>query len=180
MYKEPDYADSRLRETIVRHNGTPVYLFYVTNDMIAHVKSDLNSDETTPVHLDELELSAPRLGLVNLRGRVSYLSRKPLRNDYRQGVRPNQIVCLHNRCERTVKRIMECIKGEYPTLQKALEMTIDGWSEVAISRELFIKKRRDVVEVHRSWKGKVGVVEKGSVVFDENKKHLSILLGDYS
>lgn len=177
MYKEPDYADSRLRDTVVRFQGKPAYLTRVDNDLNAFIRLDLDSEDEKVVHLDELELSSPPLGYFNSGNKAHYFSRRPLRNDYRQGIRPNQIVVLSGTASPSWGRLMQCIEGKFPSLEEALK-TLEQRSmkSVAFSREFCLFKEKGKILLVRSWKGRVGEVVEGKINLDKGKEHLSKLL----
>lgn len=174
MYKEPEYAESRLVDTVVRWGDKPVYVCSVGRDMLCEVRTSLESGESHKVHLDELNVLSPPLGFTNIGAKAYYISRRPTRRDYRQGVRQNQLVCLFGGEPRiTHSTIMKCIKGVFPSLEVALSSIDNGYKSVGISRDLCITNTR---VIQHCWKGRVGKVIDGALVLDEDKQHLSYLL----
>jgi hypothetical protein len=177
MYKEPEYADSRLTNTIVRWGDKPVYVQEVGGDMMCRVKTDLDSDEHHKVHLDDLSVLSPPLGFVNIGSRAVYISRKPIRRDYRQGLRIGQLVCLFGGVgDISYAVIMKCVKGDFPTLSKALSQLDDGARSVGVSRDLCVTRTSGKPSVQHCWKGKVGSVIDGKIVLLKEKMHLTYLL----
>jgi len=180
MYKEPEYAQSRIGGTIVLYGKVPVYVESVEHDMTCIVRLDLDSERVKSIPFDDLNVLAPKLGFINSNGRAFYLSRKPLRNDWRQGLRPNQVVIITDkRVEGRVSHsmIMNCIKGEFPSKLKAVGMLNAGWRSVALSRELCLyKKDNGNHELHYTWHGKVGARVGKELTLDEGSEHLKHLL----
>lgn len=184
MYKDAEYARSRLQGTIVLHGSIPVYVEEVEHDMTCIVRIDIDSNQVKPIPFDDLNVLAPKLGYVNLQGKAHYVSRKPLRNDWRQGLRPSQCVILNGK--RGVvgghvshSMIIDCIKGEFPSKRKALAMMKEGWKSVALSREFCLHRDDDGAhELHYTWHGKVGVMKGKDLTLDDGNEHLEYLLGD--
>lgn len=179
VYKDSEYADSRLRGTVVLLNGTPVYVTRVNDDLTCTVRNDEDDDEGEfRVECDDLNVLAPKLGFVNSGGRALYLSRKPMRCDWRQGLRPAQITILTGRIGNrpTFRDIMKCLRGEYKKLPASIRLLSEGHSSVAISRELCLVKKRNLIEVHYCWRGRVGTLSKKVITLDGKHKHLSYLL----
>jgi hypothetical protein len=87
MYRKEDwaYANTRVRGTYVLHKGQLKFVGGVNPDGVLLENVGL-------VPLDEIEVQNFNLGYVNFRGQASYLSRKPMRHDWRQGLRQNNVV----------------------------------------------------------------------------------------
>ena len=91
MYDDARYAQSRLEQTIVRNSDNePVTVLTVESTGLGklicecwdHVKE---KEQTYP--LDSLNLKPIPLGYMNYRNYCAYLSRMPMRQDWRQGLR---------------------------------------------------------------------------------------------
>lgn len=175
MYKEADYAGSRINHTIVRLGDEPVYVHEVYGDMTCAVSNADGDDKR--VSLDDLNVLAPPLGFFNHNGTANYLSRRPLRNDYRQGIRTSQLVILKGHMGEVRRtHVMRCIKGEYPTLSSALDKISEGAESVAISRDLCLEGGNGSINLCYKWYGEVGTIVKGEVVLSEGNEHLQYCL----
>ena len=180
MYKEPEYADSRLRGTIVRLGDEPVFVDNVDGEMICSV-STLEGLAPVRIHVDELNLMSPPLGFVNRNGKAVYISRKPMRQDWRQGVRTNSIITFVGnepaRVDMDNTTIMRCIKGDYPSIGDAVNaLEVGEARSAAISREFCLYKHMDNIKVRYSWKGCVGKVEGGKITLLKKWKYLNHLV----
>lgn len=178
MYKEPDYARSRLNSTIVKHKGLAVQVQNVDEDMSCHVsKADGTAYE---IHIDELDLRAPELGMVNYRGRASYISRRPLRRDWRQGVRRSQVRTLFGALEVSTRMLMDCVTGKFYTFPECigkLYAEMGRWSSVAIDRQFCVKRRSGTsVNIIYKWYGTVATVNRDGTGLEVkgDYKHLEI------
>tara|TARA_R110000772_G_scaffold129472_2_gene237615 strand:+ start:30525 stop:31067 length:543 start_codon:yes stop_codon:yes gene_type:complete len=177
MYVEPDYANSRLNRTVVRLGNIPVYVVNVRGDKQCEVLHDINKEEEVAlVHLDDLNPLSPALGYTNYNGKALYLSRKPLRRDYRQGLRTSQVeVMVGNRGDNSIKLIMRCITGDFPTIQRANEKLIDGARSVAISRDVCLTRNGIKINVMYKWHV-VGLYKDGAIVLNEKYSFLRKLV----
>jgi hypothetical protein len=176
MYKEADYAHSRITNTIVRLGTEAVFVRCVRDDMSCEVTSDVDSDESRSVHLDELNPLSPPLGFINWRGRVYYLSRRPMRRDWRQGIRPNQLRCMVGVTDITHNMVMDCIRGNtFPTVRYAIGKVVGGKAGVAISRDFALKRNGGAVVLMYKWH-KVGIVEDNVIKLNDGCEHLNVKL----
>lgn len=81
-----DYAGTRLRDTVVRYEGEPVYVFSVSEENTAKIQvMGKGSQPYQWVPLDCLDLSPVPLGYTNTPSECSYTSRMPTRH-YKQGL----------------------------------------------------------------------------------------------
>jgi hypothetical protein len=179
MYDDSEYAESRLINTIVRHGDTAVLVRHVDEDMEAEVR-DIQTGDEYRVHLDELNLKSPPLGNVNYGRYCLYLARKPMRRDWRQGVRPHNIQIIGSAMRNPdMEAIAKCINGVFPTFEKAVQM-LDEVAEVAISRDFSIRKttRAGVYQIKYKWYGKVALVKRGEVTIQKAFLHLKDLIGE--
>jgi hypothetical protein len=179
MYGEDaDYADSRLAGTIVRLlNGEPVFVHHVRGGMDALVST--LADLYTPfnVHAGELNLVPVALGMCNFNEGAHYLSRIPLRRDWKQGLRKENFTCdtVHVQLipPTTLRQV---ILGEYPTLDECIKLCAE--------------KKVGSVAWHRHWaitskgilryknEGPVGIVRDGALALNEPYRYLQEALGE--
>jgi len=158
MYIDGDYAHSRLLHTLVRHNDVPVQVLHVSNNLMCCVSEVLGrSVKEYTVHLDELVLSSPPLGFVNGSRGCTYLCRKPMRRDWRQGLRVNTTVAqTYNLNNLDLELIALCMKGKFPKKSTALKKLRAGAKEVAISREFSLSREGNHTMISYKWYGVVG------------------------
>lgn len=139
-YEEADYARSRLPETIVRlTNGKPIFIQSVLANKVYY--NHLGEDEQRVCKLSDLNINPVPLGYVNEGNNAFYLTRSPVREDWRQGLR--------SRTMRVVgalggmgfdlddNSIAKTILGEYPSFKTALKNAEAG-AATAFSRNFAI------------------------------------------
>ncbi len=84
------------------------------------------ADDSYCLLIDELDLSSPPLGNVNTRGSSFYVSRLPKRNDWRQGLRKENLVFIHRgRMHRFEFKSLDILRipvyDKYPTYKESLK-----------------------------------------------------------
>lgn len=150
VYEDCEYARSRLNDTIVMHKRSPVRVVNVCHDMKAKVCSQLNI-KAKPyfVGCEELNILNMSLGFLNERGVASFLARRTLRHDWRQGLRPNNVSSTNIGV--SYKTISKALLHRYPTFDESLLSVVDkstscAWCEdFAIKSDMSIVWRYDVV-----------------------------------
>lgn len=97
IYDTVDYAMRNLCGTFVIHKGTNnfvkvtnVYDDLMTVELLCEI-FHISNHQTGVCKLSELSLNSPALGMANLNGNVCYVSRIPKREDWRQGLRRNNL-----------------------------------------------------------------------------------------
>lgn len=133
---EYDYADSRIRGTIVKHKGEPVYVSSVNRDG-AKIRR-FNAEQFAPeerVNLNKIDCSPFKLGYVNLYGRASYIVRVPKRNDWRQGLRPQNLQSLSGVGIQFIpeSKLYHMLVNQYPSLGDCFDK-IKYYSNVGINK----------------------------------------------
>jgi len=102
MYEDNiDYVAMRLNGTVVRWKKELLYVNniewrgeYLYADGSVVSKEEAGGMEEAGTRLDNLDLSSPVLGNTNLGGGAVYLHRQPMRNDWRQGLRRENLVIM--------------------------------------------------------------------------------------
>lgn len=116
-YIEPDYARTRLIETIVMYKGRPVTVADVALNGDCTVRY-LTDREYFVCQLGELDINPVPLGYLNTMKFATYLTRIPMRQDWRQGLRNRTM--RHNHADAqdppANKFLEACILGQYPSL----------------------------------------------------------------
>jgi hypothetical protein len=141
MYNDDiDYARGRLVDTIIRDGDEPIMitaLNYDEGDIWAqgyYLKD--NEELTIPLH--KLNLESCPLGYVNSQGNAVYCMRKPMRHDWRQGIRSANLEwkgSVQFR-ELPLKDLRNTIVGDYPDLKEVRRrLKLVRTSKVAFSRD---------------------------------------------
>lgn len=169
MYENGDavYARQRLAHTIISHQGKAVMVIDV---MSKGEKKPLNifsqeilSGQPINDSIDNYDLTPVKLGLINQEtGRggyplevptVSYLVRKPMRSDWRQGLRKENTVSELGDFWWDAKSLSKTIEGLFPTIEEARERFKKRAGNIAWCRDFFLNERG---EIHYRAFGKVG------------------------
>lgn len=159
MYDDIDYARTRLLNTVIRdNNGEPIMvrdLGYDEDDdgiiLIFNFLSDPYSAYGR-INLYEANLKPVPLGYLNTSyGSSHYLSRIPVREDWRQGLRPNNMGVQskynfsdNNMYSETIfmeflPQLGKVIRGEYPSFEESLDRVVNQkYEHVAFSRKFSI------------------------------------------
>lgn len=93
---DPDYARQRLVNTIIMHNGKAVVVTNIKR-IAANKPLEVSAQEilTGDLVADKIvnyDLTPIKIGFINHGRECAYVTRKPLRNDWRQGFRWSQAV----------------------------------------------------------------------------------------
>jgi hypothetical protein len=162
-YDSAHYASTRLDGTVIRKGNRPIYV----NSCGEHSKGiavnweDLIDHSMGTDLLDDLDINPVPLGYANHDGRVTYLTRMPMRQDWKQGLRDkNTTSCDGFGNELSYGIIARTILGEYPRFSTCLEKvgTHPMVQAMAFSRDFAIVKNGSL-----TYKGLFNV---GSVIFD--------------
>lgn len=124
MYSDDyEYAHSRLSETIVRLGDKPVYVFKVSPGMLVQYAFLENLEDIKVCDIDELDLHPVPLGYCNYNKHACYLTRMPMRRDWRQGLRRGNFTTLSGVSAERIPydSLHQTIVGDYPTFTACLE-----------------------------------------------------------
>lgn len=146
-YDTAEYAASRLIETIICHDKTPVMVNSVgmDGDKIDLIVTNLLEDnDPYHVHLDECDINPVSLGYVNHKKYAHYIMRAPMRRDWRQGLRMLNIVDAEGMNPRLIpyRTIAQTIMGSFPSFKSCLDR-INGKErieEMAFNRDFAINR----------------------------------------
>lgn len=165
-YVEPEYAATRLNETIVRLNGVPIMVTRVDEDgtVVGYYLNSLRSLVTT---LNEIDINPVDLGYCNREvGEAIYLTRAPMREDWRQGLRHNTLRTSDGRRADyiTLSELGRTIEGSFPTMMVALGRVMSkAINSLAFSRDWAFNNQADG-DVIANYKGmSVGLVDPRSL-----------------
>lgn len=149
-FKDPynlEYARTRLVGTIVRlkDNGRAVhiedmssktaYFHYLTDEIRKQDACNLTDLDITPVEL----------GYINFNGDVYYLTRMPMRRDWRQGLR--QMSCMtptNKRIDVPMSAIGKAIENIYPKFNEAITWVGKGFTSAAFSRNFAVTNKNTI------------------------------------
>lgn len=142
-YDNMNDVNMRLKGTILRYKGRPVYCSGVYDGVtvsLEYIDCPGKPEPTFVVHSSDvnLDISSAPLGWVNFKGYSLYLMRSA-RNSQKQGVNPGSLVYFdpQPRGERSTNRfrfdnhselfsIGLCVAGEYPSFKAVLKMDQGG------------------------------------------------------
>lgn len=159
MYgKDYSYASSRLCGTIVRHKGNPVMVESISYTGHATV-STVVTHKQYETHLDELDVSCPEMGMLNTLGRLKYVVRMPMRRDWKQGVRRNNVKDILHGTRLTDKEIYRVIRGNYPSYAEAICKTMEEDYPVAFHRHWAVSLDGDRLKLLYKWYGTAGYAD---------------------
>lgn len=167
------YADSRLAGTIVMLGKTPVSVDYVDEDTGATKCRTLLTGSERTVHYSELDLRPVKLGYCNTGLGCTWLARKPMRNDWRQGLRhqslfsDTQPVALI-----TGKMLGRVILGQYPSFEEACAEAFN--KPTAFGRNWAVEG----TNLMHGVLGVVGSIIDGEAILSENFMFLQEDLGE--
>jgi len=122
------YAGTRLNGTIVRtKDGVPVEVIRCSQDGAAI--QELLSDRAYMVQLGDLDVSPVPLGYALTDDGLRYVVRKPMRRDWRQGLRSNNYAFIDEvgrvtKNEKVSRKdLANCILGNYQTASECVKAT---------------------------------------------------------
>ncbi len=174
MYKDRNYARGRLENTIIRVGKRPVYVVEIPIDGSVHVFY-LENNVDKKVKYEELDMSPVPLGFINYNGYSYFAARKPMRRDWRQGLRANNTVIIGRHGgikldKRVYKPLAKTILGKYPTFEDSLiEVRELGAAQCAFSRGFGVTATNKII-----YKGDyiVGKIKGDTPILDDNYKYL--------
>lgn len=162
-------ANFRLAGTIVRLDNKPVFVHNIFAGMVAELSDLDNIYENYRVDGNKLDITPVPLGMCNFEGDVSYLTRVPVRRDWRQGLRrENFISDNYPHAGIPPHELAKVIRGEYPTFQEAYEQVKGKAKAVAWSRQWAIKRGG---QLRYKW-DTVGEYKAGQFILLDEFKHL--------
>lgn len=179
MYgKDYDYAHSRLTQTIVRRGLEPIFVHAVQRGMEVSYSPLETLDIMRVCEIDELDLHPVPLGYCNYSKYASYLSRVPLRKDWRQGLRRENFVSVNAPLSAgriPYEALSQVISGNYPSYKEALD-AIRKLKSIAWHRHWAINSGMEVY--YKGSPSPVGMVEDGKVILTSRCGYLTEALGE--
>ena len=125
-YDDANYANNRWANSVVRLGDTPIFINHIHGDGNVEYwpTSGMNGDMKN-TSLDELNLEPIPLGYCNHQGEAKYLTRIPMRSDWRQGVRERTLTHRGSGRNPPLSCLSRVVKGIYPTLQACVEAIVN-------------------------------------------------------
>jgi hypothetical protein len=171
MYDSVEYAMTRINHTVVMHKRKPILVQSITNGRVIQGKRLDKSGRKVSCNLDDVTLLDLPLGFLNKDGKVYHLSRKAMRHDWRQGLRP-QTILVEPWMDVDYADIGRCLLQRYPTFSKAVALVGNGHEACAWTPDLAINNRGKVW-----WKSYlVGSIEGDEIHLRAKFKFLSKML----
>lgn len=178
MYEEIDYARGRLAGTIVTRKMAGKIKAVKVNDLgeVAHV-TILSSGAQDLCDPKELDITPVTLGYINTKTTAAYMTRAPMREDWRQGLRPTSMRLVKMgedegrlripEREPENKALADCIENIYPPYIQTLHkvQNDDKIRSQAFSREFAVNHNMEILYKEFAVVGKVIDVRKGVVDF---------------
>jgi hypothetical protein len=121
-YDEAEYANNRLKETIVRlRDGTPIQINSIRG-IREVLYLNLATQDGGVCSLEELNIDPVPLGYCNIQTHCSYLVRMPMRQDWKQGLRSNSLRDIAGRrVEVNFSYLVPTIIGKFPSFSDAID-----------------------------------------------------------
>lgn len=161
-YTNAEYAFSRLRNTYIWDEGSVKKVVHLDGYRLELMDK---KGKVTKKSIKNIDLTPLTLGYVNQKENCLYLSRKPLRRDWRQGLRSYQISCPRkfntigkfSRDYFSMFDVEQCSLNTYPSLSTAVSNVQDGYSSCAFHKDFCVDEDRRVI-----YKGveKIGLLDK--------------------
>lgn len=179
-YDTVDYAKSRLVETVIRLNGSPIMVLGVRgedNDITVEYNDLMNDGVYGVAKLSDCDLNPVSLGYVNHKKSAYYIMRTPMRRDWRQGLRMLNLVDAQGAQPRLVSysSIGHTILGKFPSFKETLSMLSTKTrapKSVAFHRDFAVD-----VEGKMEYKGFVDAarinMDNGNVTMNDNTNWLA-------
>jgi hypothetical protein len=137
QYEDLDYAATRLAGTIVSYNNSPVLVQEAHGE--GFIVELLDTRKRKLVGAKDIDINPVKLGYVNTDVGASYVGRKPIRKDWRQGFRSNNSFILSDDFVNVdgipFKNLAHTIKGKFPPVKDSLDKAKAINAKVAFDRE---------------------------------------------
>lgn len=172
MYSDDyEYANSRLTETIVRLGSEPVFVHTVGRAMLTQYSTLDNMADIKVCKAGDLDLHPVPLGYCNYNKQASYLTRIPMRRDWRQGLRRGNFTALNGVDAGRIpyESLRQCILGDYPTFAAACD-AVKKIKSIAWHRHWAVSGDGQIW--HKGAIHPVGVLEGDKIVLSSRYQYL--------
>jgi hypothetical protein len=157
---DADYARSKITASFMRGNQVGSGLYKIT-DIVNRKNNDLSKatilsideeGEEKSLSISDLSFSVGKLGYVTDRytGAAFYLSRMPIRRDFKQGLRSSQLCFVRNGSsnglpdhwlENNVKSVSNCLRDKYLDFNTVLELSEETNSDTPLSKNFALSNK---------------------------------------
>jgi hypothetical protein len=163
-----EYVNMRLTGTIIRHNDRAVMVHDVKNSDagILVASKVISTGEYITDTLKKYNLVPVSLGFVNGRGWTNYFTRVPMRRDWRQGLRAQnvrrdgEVTDLSNA---TLVALSKTIEGIFPSYEEAAMIAARTKVQTAWTRDFCVCPNHSIK--FKTY-GVVGEIKRGDVLLD--------------
>jgi len=156
---DADYARSRIVSSYMKGKDKKDGLYKIldirgrSNRLDEAVIYTLNSDfQEKQLKINQLNFSPGTLGYVNDRmsGSAMFVSRVPIRRDFRQGLRSSQLCYIRNGSsnfvteqwfELNIKGLSRCLSDDYPPLSHVIEEVEEANIDMAFSKNFALSNK---------------------------------------
>jgi hypothetical protein len=153
---DAEYARSRIVSSYMRGKGQLYKILDISsksNLLDKAVITALNQDKLhVQIKITDLEFNIGKLGYVNdvISGIAMFVSRLPLRRDYRQGIRSSQLNFTRNGgsspvselwLEQNAKAVNKCINNQFPKLETVIELSEEWNNDIAFSKNFALSSK---------------------------------------
>lgn len=177
MYDTAEYTNSRLQNTIVRRleDNEPIFVLKATEDrnrgiklhydLLSNVKYNDRHKGVATIYLKDVNISSPKLGFSQTNYGCSYTARRPIRNDYRQGLRNSNWSVFWGQPRRFISdaALRKTIIGQYPPIELAIDESCNNDMAVAFSRDFAVHKFDGISHVFYKFSDCVGEFINGRI-----------------
>jgi len=172
MYDTGQYAGTRINQTVILLKRQPVYVEQVTRGKVVHGTTLGRGHHPVVEDLSKFNMIDYRLGYFNVDGVAYYMSRKALRQDWRQGLRENNVNCEPYKADLGVHDIATCLRQRHPSLSKAIATVGKGAHSCAWCKDFCVTSRALIM-----WKSHVvGSIEDDTITLGNKFKFLAKLV----
>lgn len=169
------YADTRLRGTIVKHRDSPVYVESVDSEgrhavaTVFTLSSELR--ERQRVRVDDLDLTPFELGYLNYSGMACYLSRQPVRRDWRQGLRSQNMISYTGTHAHDIPNhaLNPLLTNNFPSFRECMDRIAAGDSSASWNRNWAVDSEMNLLY---KWGQVVGMVTTDGPQLNESSQYL--------
>lgn len=187
MYDSGNYASTRLGNCFIWEKKKGMLFFVRTCTGTKHIKiigSYVPDGVEAEVPIENFDLSFQKMGFTYYGGQALYLMKKPMRRDWKQGIRASNVKVYSVNCSKfrnfdfrviPLGKVNSCIKGEHMGLEEAMEEAYNNECSVPISRKFFIHPSDSVNTFHlgHACDGIIGNIVDGRALLEDDFNYLS-------
>jgi hypothetical protein len=150
-YEDYNYAYQRLVGTIVMYADRPVMVNNIDDEMIAHIKDLITGEGKYAKYDNDFDITPVPLGYCNIKKSAYYLSRSPMRKDWKQGLRAQTVRAVlsglgHVPFEELPNSALGLtIMNVYPSFEEVVELvTKKKYHTIAFNRSFAVDENLNI------------------------------------